>query len=171
MVERRRDHIGDLMHISRYCPFKMQVGAALPVLLCCLGQALGQAVPGIEAWQAAIQAHAQAGHHVHARTKEAHWTDQRRHGSARAVTRSAGMIWMTTVVGIRSLCVCHSLMTLKPVRHYFFFFCNSVRIHAPVMQAEGRVASQSEGGSGAIPGKVTHTFCHSQYYPLVKETV
>ncbi len=42
----------------------MQVGAALPVLLCCLGQALGQAVPGIEAWQAAIQAHAQAGHHA-----------------------------------------------------------------------------------------------------------
>ncbi len=48
----------------------MQVGAALPVLLCCLGQALGQAVPGIEAWQAAIQAHAQAGHHVHPQTKE-----------------------------------------------------------------------------------------------------
>jgi hypothetical protein len=66
MVERLRDLIDNLMvkHISCYCPFKMQVGGALPVLLCCLGQALGQAVPGIEAWQAAIQAHAQAGHHV-----------------------------------------------------------------------------------------------------------
>ena len=38
----------------------MQV-AAVPVLLCCLVQAGGQqaAVPGLEAWQAAIQAHAQ----------------------------------------------------------------------------------------------------------------
>jgi hypothetical protein len=72
--ERLRDLVDTLMikNISRYCPCKMQVGAALPVLLCCLGQALGQAVPGIEAWQAAIQAHAQAGHHVHARTREAH---------------------------------------------------------------------------------------------------
>ncbi len=72
MVERLSDLIGNLIvkHISRYCPFKMQVGAALPVLLCCLGQAMGQAVPGIEAWQAAIQAHAQAGHHVHPCTEK-----------------------------------------------------------------------------------------------------
>ncbi len=36
-----------------------------------MGQAMGQAVPGIEAWQAAIQAHAQAGHQVHPRKREA----------------------------------------------------------------------------------------------------
>jgi hypothetical protein len=40
----------------------LQVVGAVPVLLCCLGQVLGQAVPGLEAWQAAIQAHAQVGH-------------------------------------------------------------------------------------------------------------
>ena len=71
MAERQSDLIGDITRFSCYCPFAMQVGAALPVLLCCLGQALGQAVPGIEAWQAAIQAHAQAGHQVHPRKREA----------------------------------------------------------------------------------------------------